>query len=138
MSERIAIPRHCLSLMKHRSTTLRPLYRFCCSSPKSIGRPGFLRRCAIWSSRNRQYVASGGRPKKTALVFFFPQRPTIEHARGQSMKGKSRVQRYLYELQPTHGVDVVYARTSAWATPADLTALVVCRQELEPLRGRRQ
>lgn len=87
---------------------------------------------------NRQYVAAGGRPTKTALVFFFPRRPTIENARGQLLKGKSRARRYLYELQPTHVVDVVYARTSARATPADLTAIVVRRQELEPLRTRRR
>ena len=87
---------------------------------------------------NRQYVAAGGRPKKMALVFFFPQRPTIEHARGQALKGKRRAQRYLYELRPTHAVERTYARTSAWATPADLTAVVVRRQELERLRERRR
>ncbi len=46
----MAKPRHCLKMLKERSTTLRPLYR---SGSKFTGRPPRAprwRRCPIWSS----------------------------------------------------------------------------------------
>lgn len=77
--------------------------------------------------RKKQFIAEGRWGRRSQLVYFFPQRPTRRHARGQTLSGRRRP-RYLYELEVLSAVDAVYERGAARATTADLTARVVRRQ----------
>ena len=77
--------------------------------------------------RKKQFIAENRWGRRSQLVYFFPQRPTRRHARGQTLSGRRRP-RYLYELEVLSAFDAVYERGAARATAADLTARVVRRQ----------
>lgn len=80
--------------------------------------------------RKKQAIAERWWPRRARLVYFFPQRPTLRHARGQTFTGHRGVERYLYELELQHPIDTLYARGAALAAPVDVTAVVRARQDL--------
>lgn len=80
--------------------------------------------------RKKQAIAERWWGRKARLVYFFPQRPTFRHARGQTLAGRRRAPRYLYELEVQHPIDALYGRGAALATPRDLRVAVIGRQEL--------
>lgn len=80
--------------------------------------------------RKKQGIAERWWARRARLVYFFPQRPTLRHARGQAFSGRRRVGRTLYELELQHPIDALYARGAALATPDDVTVVVRARQDL--------
>ncbi|OWP20306.1 hypothetical protein CBF90_02100 [Microbacterium sp. AISO3] len=78
----------------------------------------------------KQAVAERWRPRRARLVYFFRQRPTLGHARGQSFSGGRHKPRYLYELELQHPIDALYGRGAVIASPQDVSVVVVARQEL--------
>jgi hypothetical protein len=80
--------------------------------------------------RRKQAITERRWARRARLVYFFPQRPTLRHARGQTFSGRRHVDRYLYELELQHPIDALYARGAALATPYDVTAVVRARQVL--------
>ena len=96
---------------------------------------------AIWSTgdlvtleasrcRKKQAIAERRWARRARLVFFFRQRPTLGHARGQTLSGRRRAPRYLYELELQYPIDPLYARGAALATTSDVTVVVISRQDL--------
>lgn len=81
--------------------------------------------------RKKQALAEHWRPRVARVVYFFPQRPTQRYARGQSLAGRHRRPRHLYELELQHPIDPVYMRSSARATPTDVTVIVRAKHSLE-------
>lgn len=77
--------------------------------------------------RKKQFITENLWGKRSQLVYFFPQRPTRRHARGQTLSGRRRPH-YLYELEVLSAFGAVYERGAARATTADLIARVVRRQ----------
>lgn len=80
--------------------------------------------------RNKQAIAELRRTHRARLIYFFPQRPTLRHARGQTFSGRRRAHRFLYELELQHPIEALYARGAALATPHDVTAVVIASQDL--------
>lgn len=78
----------------------------------------------------KQAITEKRWPRRARLVYFFRQRPTLGHARGQSFSGRRRTPRYLYELQLQRPIDALYGRGAVVATPADVSVIVVARQDL--------
>lgn len=84
--------------------------------------------------RKKQFIAERRWGRQARLVYFFAQRPAQRHARGQTLAGKSRTPRYLYELRILHPIDCLYKRESAMGTPSDVDVEVVRRQAVEQPR----
>lgn len=80
--------------------------------------------------RKKQAAAERWWPRRAHLVYFFQQRPTLRHVRGQTFTRKRRAKRYLYELDLLHPIDTLYVRGPALATPDNVTVTVRSRQEL--------
>ncbi|MGO1629884.1 MAG: hypothetical protein ACTHX2_13820, partial [Microbacterium sp.] len=64
------------------------------------------------------------------VVYFFPQRPTIRHARGQTLAGRRHAPRHLYELELQRPVSRLYERGSSCATPDDVTVIIRTKHAL--------
>ena len=89
--------------------------------------------------RKRQFIAERRWGRRSRLVYFFAQRPAQRHARGQTLAGKRRSPRYLYELKVLQPVERLYKRESAMGTPSNLVVEVVRRQTAESIsNGRRR
>lgn len=87
--------------------------------------------------RKKQFIAERWAGRRSRLVYFFPQRPTYKHARGQTLAGKRGAGRYLYEMEVTEPIARLYRRGSALATPSNVTVVILRRQEVAPHPRRR-
>ena len=81
--------------------------------------------------RKKQALAERGRPRVARVVYFFPNRPTQSHARGQSLARRRKQPRHLYELELQHPIDQIYMRGSARATPTDVTVTVRAKHSVD-------
>ncbi|WP_433673949.1 hypothetical protein [Microbacterium gorillae] len=88
--------------------------------------------------RGRQYVADRAWGRRMPLVYVFPERPTIHHAKGQTLHGRRRSIRYLYELEVQNPPAAVYRRSSAVAIPHDLVVTVLSKEKIPEQRRRRR
>lgn len=99
---------------------------------RALWEPGQDVTLQIGRSRKKQFIEGKILGKRTRLVYFFPRRPTQRHARGQTLHGKRREPRYLYELELVTAPEQLYSRGSAMGAPEDLHTRIVRRQLLPP------
>lgn len=93
--------------------------------------------------RKKQAITERWWARRARLVYFFPQRPTFRHARGQTLTSRRRVDFYLYELEIQRPIAALYERGAALGARVrigepSVRSLLMFRRDDRPARLQRR